>query len=378
MRVLMLSKACVVGAYQRKLEEIAARGIHLTVAVPPEWRDERGVTPLERAHTNGYELTVTPILFNGSFHLHFYPRFGELVTRVQPDIVHIDEEPYNLAAWHALRLAQRAGAKTLFFSWQNLCRRYPPPFSWMERDVLNRADGAIVGNQAAREVWRAKGYTGPAHVIPQFGVDPEIFRPHPRPPTPSPSSYGRGGAEGGDRGEGLVVGYAGRLVPEKGVDLLLQAAALVPEVQLRILGAGPERRLLDYLIDKFGLRERASIAPLIPSTRTPSYYTSLDAFVLPSRTRPNWKEQFGRVLIEAMACGTPVIASACGELPNVVGEAGLIFPEEDVEALAAHLRTLRADAALRRTLAEKGRARVLAHFTQARIAEQTVDVYRSL
>ena len=182
MRVLMLSKACVVGAYQRKLEEIAAcPDIALTVAVPPEWRDERGVMRLERAHTRGYELVVEPMAFNGSFHLHYYPRFGQLIARLRPDIVHLDEEPYNFATWHALRFARRCGAKTLFFSWQNLLRRYPFPFSRFEHTVLQQADAAIVGNHASADVWRAKGYAGPIHVIPQFGVDPEIFRPHPLP-----------------------------------------------------------------------------------------------------------------------------------------------------------------------------------------------------
>ncbi len=380
MRVLMLSKALVVGAYQRKLEAMATcPDVELTVAVPLEWRDERGVTPLERAHTNGYELIVTPIWLNGYFHLHFYPRFGELLARVRPDIVHIDEEPYNFATWHALRLAHRAGAKTLFFSWQNILRPYPPPFRWLERDVLQRADAALVGNHAAAEVWRAKGYAGPIHVIPQFGVDPEIFRPHPLTPSPDRAVRGQERGKGaGGMGVRFVVGYAGRLVPEKGLDILLQALVQAPGAQLKILGAGPERRLLNYLTTRLNLRDRVTISPLIPSTQMPGFFAQLDCFVLPSRTRPNWKEQFGRVLIEAMACGVPVIASDCGELPNVIGDAGLIFSEDDVEALAAHLRTLQADPALRASLTEKGRARVLAHYTQQRIAEQTVGVYQTL
>jgi glycosyltransferase involved in cell wall biosynthesis len=371
----MLSKALVVGAYQRKPEAMAAcPGVELSVAVPPAWRDERGVTVLERAHTNGYDLLVTPLWFNGYFHLHFYPRFGELLKRVRPDVVHIDEEPYNFATWHALRLAQRANAKAIFFSWQNLLRHYPPPFRWLERDVLRLADAAIAGNQAAAEVWRAKGFARPIQVIPQFGVDPDIFRPH----SPSPLSQWERGEGSGVGGEGLTIGYAGRLVPDKGVDLLLEAVAQVPGTRLKILGAGPERGLLDYLITHFNLRERVTISPLIPSTQMPGFFAQLDCFVLPSRTRPNWKEQFGRVLIEAMACGVPVIGSDCGELPNVIGGAGLIFPEEDVEALAAHLRALQGDPELRASLAQKGRARVLAHYTQQRIAEQTVAVYKSL
>src|SRR5262245_13161101 len=192
MRVLMISKACVVGAYQRKLEEMAAYpGIELTLAVPAACRDERGVLRLERAHTQGYKLVVEPLIFNGSFHFHFYPRLGRLLADLRPDIVHVDEEPYNFAALHAFRLARRVGARPLFFSWQNLLRHYPFPFNYFEREVLRSAESAIVGNREAVEVWRAKGYPGPISVIPQFGVDPEIFRPHllPRPDGhPSPLS----------------------------------------------------------------------------------------------------------------------------------------------------------------------------------------------
>jgi len=104
----------------------------------------------------------------------------------------------------------------------------------------------------------------------------------------------------------------------------------------------------------------------------------LDALVLPSRTRPNWKEQFGRVLVEAMACGVPVIGSDSGEIPHVIGDAGLIFPEEQVEILRAHLARLLGDPGLRADLAQRGRERVLARFTQAQVASQTYQVYQTI
>jgi len=110
----------------------------------------------------------------------------------------------------------------------------------------------------------------------------------------------------------------------------------------------------------------------------PDYYNQLDALVLPSLTRPNWKEQFGRVLVEAMACGVPVVGSDSGEIPNVIGEAGMIFAEGDVWALRARLSRLMADPALREELARKGRERVLAHYTQAQVAAETYQVYREL
>ncbi len=134
MRVVMVSKAVVVGAYQRKLEELARLpGVELTVLAPPVWRDSRGETHLERTFVEGYQLLETPIALNGHFHAHFYPELSRELNQLQPDIVHIDEEPYNLAAWQAMRWAVRHGRPALFFTWQNLNRRYPPPFNWMER-----------------------------------------------------------------------------------------------------------------------------------------------------------------------------------------------------------------------------------------------------
>ena len=363
MRILMLSKACVVGAYQRKLEEMARLpDVDLRVLVPPSWRDDRGDLRLERAHVEGYDLRVTPIRFNGHFHLHYYPRFGQQVRAFQPDIVHIDEEPYNLATWHALWHARRHGAKTLFFSWQNIPRRYPPPIRLAERWVLRHVDYAIMGTTSAADVWREKDYRGPLAVIPQFGVDPDIFRPAERP------------RQGGT----FQVGFVGRLVEEKGGADLLDALAEVGGMwRLDIIGDGPHKAALEAQARRLGMAGQVTFATL-PSTRMPGYYQGLDVLVVPSRTRPNWKEQFGRVIVEAMACGVPVIGSSSGAIPDVIGNAGVIVREGDRAALAGALRGLMGDPDRRRDLAERGRARVLARYTQAQVAAQTIDVYRSM
>jgi glycosyltransferase involved in cell wall biosynthesis len=361
-RVLMLSKACIVGIYQRKLEEIAKQGIELLTLVPPSWRDERGEMPLERVYTNGYRLETVPIYFNGKFHLHFYGHLREKMRDFQAQIVHIDEEPYNISAWQAFYHARRLGAKTVFFSWQNITRRYPPPFSWGERWLLNNIDYAIAGTESAAQVWREKDYRGEIAVIPQFGTDPALFQPSTHHPN-----------------RAFTIGFFGRLVEEKGVFTLLDAVKkLKGDWRLRFLGGGPLLEALKHHTAKLNIADRVDFQGQVASTDMPTQYHQVDTLVLPSLTRPNWKEQFGRVLVEAMASGVPVIGSDSGAIPDVIGDAGLIVPEGDAQALAGAIQRLYDNPALRADLAQKGRARVLTHFTHDQVAAATVQVYQRL
>jgi len=358
----MLSKACIVGIYQRKLEYVAQQGVDLLVLVPPSWKDERGEQHLERVYTEGYRLQQTPIILNGRFHLHLYPQLGDYIHEFKPDIVHIDEEPYNLASWQALFYAKHIRAKALFFSWQNIARTYPPPFSWGERWVLQTVDYALMGTDSAGEVWRQKGYRGPMTSIPQFGTDPELFRCCP------PQA---------DRA--FTIGYVGRLVEEKGIHHLLRAAAQLNGAwQIRLVGGGPLQSNLEILAEDLGIRQQITFVGQIPSTQMPAQYQLLDTLVLPSLTRPNWKEQFGRVLVEAMASCVPVIGSDSGAIPGVIAGAGLIFSEGDVDGLTAHLQLLQQKADLRQIFGMQGRKRILQHFTHEGIAKATAAVYEKM
>lgn len=359
-RVLIISKAFVVGAYQTKLEAIATDpDIELTAIVPEQWGDQR----VTLAFTDGYRLLVEPLRFNGQFHLHYYPTLSKRIADIQPDVVHIDEEPYNLATYLALRTAHKQGAKTVFFSWQNINRSYPPPFSWMEQWVLKHIDYALLGNSEAVGVWREKGYDGPLQVIPQFGVDPNLFSPPQQP----------------EERDVFTVGFAGRIVPEKGLDSLIRALVrFAGPWRLRILGKGPSIDDLQTLAGLWNHGGSVLFEEAIPSTEMPNWYHQLDVLVLPSVTMPNWKEQFGRVLIEAMACGVPVIGSDSGAIPEVIGGAGLTFPEGDEDALLASITALYDKPQFRQKLAQLGRERVLQRYTQAQIAGETVEVYRRL
>jgi glycosyltransferase involved in cell wall biosynthesis len=265
------------------------------------------------------------------------------------------------------------------FTWQNLYRRYPVPFNLMERYVLNHTDTLLIGNSEAGLVWRHKGYRGPMALIPQFGVDPDIYyrreriskkgrisvfvrRTTQRPSQPS-----------------LVIGYVGRLVEEKGVEILLLAASkLRGPWSIQILGDGPERKRLEQMAQWLGISGRVVFDHRMPSTHLPNYFSGLDVLVLPSLSRSNWKEQFGRVLIEAMACDVIGVGARSGAIPEVIGDAGLTFTEGSVEELQKHLQQLLEDVSLREELRKKGRQRVTENYTQAAIAQHTVEVYRQI
>jgi glycosyltransferase involved in cell wall biosynthesis len=168
-------------------------------------------------------------------------------------------------------------------------------------------------------------------------------------------------------------------VPEKGLDVLLQALQQVgPPARLLLIGEGACRSDLEAQVYQLGLADRVTFVPPMPPDRLAVEFNQANALVLPSRSKSVWKEQFGRVLTEAMACRVPVIGSDSGAIPEVIGEAGLVFPEGDAAALADCIRQLIESPMLRHDLAERGYARVMHLYTQERIAEQTADFYRQM
>ncbi|CAG0985312.1 partial GDP-mannose-dependent alpha-(1-6)-phosphatidylinositol monomannoside mannosyltransferase, partial [Anaerolineae bacterium] len=178
----------------------------------------------------------------------------------------------------------------------------------------------------------------------------------------------------GHDGEELTVGYLGRLVPEKGLDLLVRACASLPaNVKLRIAGRGPMRDMLGSLAAEAGIGDRVRITDAVPYADVPAFLRGLDILALPSRPSTIWMEQFGRVLIEAMACGVPVVAAASGEIPAVLADGGVLVPPGDIEALGGALRSLAASADSRTQIGNAGRARALAVFDARAVATRFLE-----
>jgi glycosyltransferase involved in cell wall biosynthesis len=364
MRVLLFSKAATRAVYHRQYERIAAQAeiAELLVVVPPYWREPHvGKIPLEAVTSRGYRLEVTPLRWNGHYHLYYAPQLPRLIRQFSPDLVHIDEEVYNVATYHAALAAQRTGAHAVAFCWQNIYHRYPPPFCWFEAALAKRLSGVVAGNVDAMQVLRRKGFALPMSVIPQYGVDTERFAPGVAPTLPP-----------------FRIGYLGRLVPAKGIDILLESLKWLRHgYEVWIAGEGDESPWR-ATAERLGVAERVRWLGAIPSAHVGEFLRQLHVLVLPSRTTPRWKEQFGRVLVEAMACGVPVIGSDSGEIPRVIGDAGLVFAEGDAEQLAHCVRLLAEQPQVHRSLAQTARRRAIEQFSMERIAVQYVTFWRKL
>ena len=369
MKVLYVSKALVVAAYRDKLRELAAH-VDVTALVPERW-GAQAPEPYPDA-ASAPPIITRPALLHGHNHFHVYRGAGAVLDALRPDLVHIDEEPYSIVTLQFAELCRARGIPTLFFAAQNLVKRLPPPFGALRARVFRLVAGGIGGTPAASRALRAVGYTGPLATIPQFGVDPTRF-------APDAAARAEVRRELGIRDDEFVVGFGGQLVPWKGVDVLIKAMAALPDARLLLIGDGPLRAQLEALAARVGVAGRMHITGWIPSTGMPRWLAALDVLALPSLSSKRLAEQFGRILVEAMACGVPVVGSTAGEVPETVGEGGVVVPEGDPAALAAALRdfaTMSPDA-----LAEarrRARAWVCSRYTHARVAWETVEFYRQL
>jgi starch synthase len=247
--------------------------------------------------------------------------------------------------------------------------------SWCERVAATSAAAVV----AVSEGMRADIMTAYPEILPERirvirnGIDTTEYQPDPD--TGVLDRYGI------DPARPYVI-FVGRITRQKGLPVLLRAAfGLVPEAQL-VLAAGqadtPEQLAeVTELVD--GLRASRSgvvwIPEMLPKQEVIQLLTHATVFACPSVYEP-----LGIVNLEAMACGTAVVGSRTGGIPEVVadGETGLLVPPDDPEALAAALNALLRDRDRAQAMGQAGRKRAVAEFGWPAIAAQTADLYAEL
>ncbi|CAN5265696.1 glycosyltransferase family 4 protein [soil metagenome] len=334
--------------------------IDIHLLIPAVWREFGRTLVADPTTDPRLKLHILPIRLPRAgpmgWYLHFYPGLRRLIREVDPDVVHLWEEPWSIVALQARILKGRA-AMVLEVD-QNILKRLPPPFETIRRHVLGHTDHLLSRSPDATEVVQARGYRGPVTPI-GYGVDQSIFYPAAKAP-PAPSS--------------LRIGYVGRLVEEKGLDDALDAIARTKAVvSLAIMGEGPYENRLRQRIAELGLTAKVSIQGWDRPAAVGDFLRSLDATILLTRTTRTVREQFGRVIVESQACGVAVIGSQCGAIPSVVGAGGWIVPESDSGALATLLDEIAANPDLLKARSTVAQHNVQSRFTYSAVADAMVS-----
>jgi glycosyltransferase involved in cell wall biosynthesis len=312
-----------------------------------------------------------PMAFTNRIHVALYgKRLKELMSSGF-DAIHCWEEPFILSGGQMARWAP-PDAMLTYFSFQNIQKTYPPPFGWLERKVMERADGWVAAATLVEQALEGRpGYRDKPHRLIGVGTDPNRFKPD----EAARSSVRASLDWSGD--DVPVVGYLGRFTEAKGIPIMMRVLERVDRPwRALFVGSGALEKELRAWGARFG--ERVKVITGVGHERVPDYLNAMDVLVAPSQTTPIWREQFGRMLIEAFACRLAVIASDSGEIPYVVADAGVIVPEKDEAAYQSAIEELVVNDAKRELLARKGFDRVHQHYTWDAIGEKYVEFFDSL
>ncbi len=369
LRVLFVSHTYVVGVNQGKLKAIAdTQEVELALLAPSNWQATEWNRTLE-LETPFPEIRIysAPVWFTGRVGAHFYNpwKIGQVIDDFEPDLIQVEEEIFSLCAFEVALWAKLRHKPMVVFGWENQLRSLSLFRQWIRNIVMSSTNLYLAGNQDGAEVMRSWNYQGQIEVMPQMGVDTNLFAP------PEKNHQDR-----------LNIGFLGRLVPEKGLDTLFTAVSQLKQQDLSchvtICGSGSSEADLRQEAEKQKIAELITWRGAVRHEAAPTELGKFDVLVLPSRTVATWKEQFGHVIIEAMAMGIPVVGSSCGEIPHVIACEDLIFPESDSTALAAILKRAICDRNWREEIGNYGIERVEKYYSHGRIARRLIAQWQKL
>lgn len=372
-RLLTIGHSYVVAMNRRLAHELAQAGAgewEVTAAAPERFPGDLRQIELEPLEGEASRTVAVPVRFARRPHLMLYGRRLRELLRERWDVIHCWEEPYVASALQVARWA-RPDAALVYATFQNLPKRYPPPFAQLERRVMRRADGWIAFGRTVEETLAERpGYRDRPHAVIPPGVDLAAFR--------SDAEARRRVRERlGWSDDGLpVIGFLGRFIRPKGVEMLWRAWERAAPSRLLLVGGGPMEAEMQGWAAGFGNRVR--VVTGVPHSQVPGYLNAMDVLAAPSLTTPRWREQFGRMLVEAMACGVPVVGSDSGEIPHVIGGAGVVVAEGDEDAWRDALDDLIGTPVFRAELSAAGLERARGEFALPVVACRHLDFFDAL
>ena len=387
MKIVVASHTYIVDLNCEKLRELSRLqpNIEVIAIVPQRWQpggvQNKIIEPQAKQEGNFSLIPLANFSENNQGLLTFKLQIVNLLQKIKPDIIQVEQGAKSLLYAQLITLNKILGlkAKNVFFTWWNLPYTNKFPISLLEAYNLKNTHGLIAGNQDGADILLEHGYKGKTIVMPQLGVDEKLFSPQSQPELVTKLNL---------KPEDFVIGFVGRFVSEKGILTLIKALTQLKNLswKLLLLGRGELKETIQQTATEAGIQDRLIIVESVPHNAVPRYINLMNVLLLPSETTykfktltaAGWKEQFGHVLIEAMACGVAVIGSDSGEIPHVIKDTGLIFPEGNVEALKDCLQKLIKDPKLTKSLAEKGRDRAMKLYTNKALAQQQLAFYEKL
>lgn len=323
MHVLRVCHAGRDPGHRARERALLAAGVQVTLVVPRTWPEGGSQARLTE---EPFEIIEVDVRRPGDVNRHALADptvVRGILARHRPDLLDLHEEPVSLVARQWLR--QAGQLPVVMYTGQNVDKRFPPPFAQYETMAYRRIDGMYPCTRQAAAVARGKGFTGAIEVLP-LGVD-ERYVPGDQQPGAAP----------------VRLGLVGRLVPEKGVrDAVRVLAALrrTRATHLWIVGEGPERTPAEALARDLGVEQDVTFLPWQPLAELAVLYRDLHVLLVPSRTTATWVEQFGRIILEAQACGAVVAGYSSGAIPEVGRDACVLVPEGATDALSAEVARL--------------------------------------
>lgn len=307
-------------SHRERDQALVAAGVDLTLVVPRSWPGPDEISD------ESFEIVEVDVRRPGDVNRHALVDPDSLVATIRalkPDLIDLHEEPFSLVTRQLLRRLP-AELPVIAYTAQNIDKRFPPPFAQWEVSALARLDGLYPCSNQAASVAVGKGFRGPVQVLP-LGVSTAF--------TPGEQDLSVGP---------MRILLVGRLVPEKGVlDAVHAVASLSHPVELVFVGEGPELESARSLATRRGVDAR--FLPWQSADGLAEEYRAAHVLLAPSKATTTWTEQFGRMVAEAQACGAVPEGYSSGSLPEVVGGAGVLVPEGDVDALALALDALLED-----------------------------------
>jgi glycosyltransferase involved in cell wall biosynthesis len=383
MRVLAINSMFANAMYRRCADELGAiDDVELTILTVDAWRMNGQVMRLDPVSAGApYRTIIGKAGWRGFENRGFYRTgIARAIRASKPDVILLMEEPFSIFAAEILsiRAVLARQAPVVFFTWNNLSLEhfdYRPSIFYraVARKTLSAMQYALTANSAGVNVLQTAGYHGPSKVV-GYGVDTAAYS------ADLSEQAARVRLQLSIDPGDTVIGYVGRMLEMKGVDLLIESVSVLRKqhqnLKLLLVGSGDYEDSMRARAKELGLTEIMRHVSVVPHTQVPVYMQAMDILVLPSRRVGMWAEQFGRVLVEAMASGRIVVGSSSGAIPEVIGNGGFVFKENSAESLASTLtQALELTPAEKHDLSVRARNRAANNYSWRRFAR---DAYAAM